>query len=339
MIKKIKKTSIKDGNSCFEYELSNAFIKLRVIEYGASITSWKVALDTGWREIALGYDTLDEYQKHDGCFGATIGRYANRIKNAEFEWNKKRYQLYANNFNNTLHGGKEGFHMKYFHLKQMSDDAITLRYESVDGEEGFPGHLILDVTYRLCEQGVDIIYDADCDQDTLCNITNHTYFNLNKDSTSEILNHTLTLNGTSYMHIDEQGLANGIVENCKHTPFDFSSMKQIGKDLHMNHVQLINGHGYDHYFLSNEAVLQSDSGDLKMKLVTTLPGMQIYTPNFQEPRIGHDNMIYKGYAAICLEPGFAPDDIHREALPGSLLHCGEHYHQELHYTFENNLHK
>ena len=321
------------GEEIYKFTLSNESVSLSVIEYGASIQS----LTFRGREMVLGYDELNDYLKYTDCFGAIVGRYANRIENGSFSLNGKEYSLYKNDGNNTLHGGKIGYHRVKWTGREEADK-IVMEYFSKDGEEGFPGNLKVTVIYHLCDDGIGIEYTAKCDKDTVVNLSNHTYFNLSGGKET-IENQYLTLNADSFTPIKAGLIPTGEVRSVENTPFDFRKPKLIGRDINSDDEQLKIAGGYDHNFVINGsgyrrfAEMHSSATGISMCCYTDMPGVQVYSGNFLNDRIiKGGNEIHKRYG-LCLETQFFPNSVNIPSFPSTVLKAGEIYKSRTDYRF------
>lgn len=309
-----------------------------ILDYGATIQSLRVKNRDGqWQDVVLGYDTVGEYEMNDGYLGACIGRVANRLDGAEFTLNGVRYPLAKNDGNNTLHGGNRGFD-KYVWNAEIGEDFLRFMRCSPDGEEGYPGALRVSVTYRVANGAIDLIYDAESDRDTLCNLTNHAYWNLNGGGT--VLEHTMTLNAESFLENTDECSPTGRILPVEGTPMDFRTPKTIGRDIELDDVQLRNCGGYDHNFcLSDEptmheaATLHSEQSGITMHVRTTLPGIQVYSANVLTERAGKHGATYGKWNAVCLETQFYPNSMRCEGFTRPILRAGEHFRHVTQYAF------
>jgi len=275
-------------------------------------------------DVCLGYDTLEEYIAGKAYFGALIGRVGNRIANASFTLNGKEYRLAANNGKNNIHGGVVGFDKKIWNAR-VENDALVLSCFSADGEEGFPGNLEVEVTYTLGEDNsLRIDYKAVPDQDTLVNMTNHAYFNLNGGGS--ILEHTLWLDAEGYTVPDKALIPTGEIASVADSPLDFRKAKALGAEVLDMPSQC-----YDHNFclsgngLRKTAELRGEK--LTMEMETTEPGVQIYCANQTKPVAGKNGAQYQGYCFVCLEAQGYPDAIHQPSFPTVVVKAGETYRQ------------
>lgn len=329
------------GEQVHSYMLMSPTLRAEFLDYGATIRSLFVKNHAGkWVDVVLGYDTVLEYEDQDGYLGACIGRVGNRIGNAEFTLNGQNYSLENNDGTNHLHGGARGFD-KYIWDAEMEDDCVRFSRLSVDGEEGYPGNLQVSVTYRVANGMLEIEYDAISDLDTLCNLTNHSYWNMNGGGT--ILNHSLQVNADSFLENDSGCLPTGKILPVDDTPMDFRISKRIGRDIIKEDVQLCNCCGYDHNFclrsdsvLHEAAVLNSEETGITMQVMTTMPGLQVYSSNFLSKRLGKNRAIYSKWDAICLETQFYPNAMKCEGFQKPILRAGDKYHHVTQYIFTWN---
>lgn len=288
-------------------------------------------------DVVLCYDDIIHNGRTGTYFGALVGRIANRIKRGKFTLNDKEYTLAVNNGPNHLHGGIDGFSYKVFDYEIKDENTIEFKYLSKDMEEGYPGNLTIKAIYTLKEDTLNIHYLAECDQDTIINITNHSYFNL-AGCKENIYNHVLELKADRFACIDNDGLPNGEIRNVENTPFDFRTPTLIGDRIDLEYDQLKAGSGFDHPFLFNEkenqAILTHEATGRRLTVSTTLPGTQIYTSNFLGGDDGKYGMKYERRSAICIETQNLPDAIHLEENPSTILKKGETYDEMTSYKFE-----
>ena len=313
----------KGGEAVNIYCIKNDMLAVEIMEYGAAIRSLLVQRGGAWTDVVLGYDTLREYEENDGYLGACVGRVGNRIGGAGFTLNGKTYTLARNDGENHLHGGVRGFD-KYVWTAEELPDGVRFARVSPDGEEGYPGTLRAAVSYRLQGNTLVIEYEASADQDTLCSLTNHSYFNLN--GSGSVLGHTLQINADEFLENSAATLPTGRRLPVTGTPFDFRVPKRVGLDIGADDVQLRNCGGYDHNFcLTGEtaAVLRGDVSGITMTVRTTLPGMQVYAANFLTERRGKNGAVYMPRAALCLETQFFPNAMACEDFEKPILRAGE----------------
>jgi len=327
------------GRTVDLYELTNENgAKVRVTDYGARIVS--LILPRGGKspiDILLGFDKLAEYVKDDACFGATIGRYSNRIKGGKFELNGKSYSLTQNEGRNHLHGGYNGFDSRLWEGETINSDegpGVKLTYVSDDGEEGYPGTLKVSVSYVLTETNdFTIETKARTDRTTILSLTNHNYYNLTGVK-EDITSHELAINSEKYTPVDSDFIPTGEISQVKGTPMDLRSKRTLGKVIHRDHNQIDIGKGLNQNFVLNKesdsedwaADLYAPSSGIRMKLYTDQPCIQCYTSGYLDDSTkGKNDQIYGPHDAICLEPQQFPDAPNQSNFPTPLLHPGEKY--------------
>lgn len=329
----------KTGEVVYLYILENDHgIRVQIINYACAIQSIFVPDKHGrLTDVVLGYDSLEEYESRSSFFGAFVGRYANRIKRAQFELNGKTYFLPQNDGANHLHGT----YTERVFPAEIAGDRLVFHGVSPDGEEGFPGTLTFDVTYQLTDENELLIdYVARSDADTVVNFTNHSYFNLNGNDGSTILSHTLQLNADFFTEGDRETLPTGVIKPVDGTPMDFRIGKKISEAANDSDEQIRMCQGIDHNFvladgasLKLAGVLQSEATGIAMHCYTTQPGVQIYTGNFLEAESGKYGVTYPQYGAICLETQHFPCSPNYPQFPSTLLKAGEVYAQRTIYQF------
>lgn len=325
------------GQPVTAWRIENDCMSVTVLDYGAAIQSLFVPDRHGKAvDVVLGYDTVGEYEQNAGYLGATIGRVGNRIGGACFSLNGKTYQLAKNNGENHLHGGIRNFSKVLWHAEAMGENAVRFSRLSPDGEENYPGNLQVSVAFTLSDGALTIGYDADTDADTLVNLTNHAYFNLNGGGS--VLEHLLQVNAEKFTENDAGCLPTGKFIAVDGTPFDFRTPKPIGQDIEADDVQLRNGEGYDHNFVltgsRDAAVLYSARSGIRMITRTTMPGVQVYSANHLTARQGKNGSAYDIRHAICLETQLFPNAMRCYGFPSPVLHAGEHLHSETAYRFD-----
>lgn len=315
-----------------------------ITNYGGRIVSVMVPDRDGvMRDVVLGFDSIQDYIKYPTDFGATIGRYANRIANGRFKLDDVAYQLPLNNFGHCLHGGPNGFQYRVFDAQQKSDNEIQLKYISQDGEEGFPGKLACTVTMTLSDDNaIDIKYEASTDKPTIVNMTNHSYFNLDGDPTSDNGKYLLQVNGDYFTPVDSTFMTTGEILSVEGTPFDFRNPTALGERFTIDDEQLKNGKGIDHNWVLNTkgninvscARLKSEKTGITMDVYTTEPGIQVYTGNFLDGTlVGKIGIVYNHRASVCLETQKYPDTPNKADWPSAVLRPGEVYRSQCIYKF------
>ncbi len=320
--------------------VNNNGVHIKITNYGAIVTSIVTPDKKGrFEEIALGFDNLNQYLGQHPYFGAICGRYANRIARGKFTIDGIMYGLNLNNGHNSLHGGLEGFDKKVWTIiKEINTSekvSLILGYTSKDMEEGYPGTVKVKVTYTLNNLNELLIeYDAETDKTTVVNLTNHSYFNLSSCKKA-VMDHELEINADHYTPIDDSLIPTGEIAKVANTALDFRHPKKIGKDL----AKLSSG--YDHNFVLNKTdsefsfcarVIDPESGRM-MEVHTTEPGVQLYTGNFLNGELGHNNIKYQKHYGLCLETQHYPDSPNHPTFPSTQLKPGKHYHQKTRYMF------
>lgn len=322
-----------DNSPVYLYTLTNEKgNEVTISNYGGTITSFVVPDKNGNKSsIVIGFDSLSTYLNHPPYFGALIGRYGNRIGDAQFKLGDSVYHLAANNGKNSLHGGIKGFDKVVWNAS-VADSTIpllTLKYLSKDGEEGYPGNLDITVVYTFTDSNeLKIEYSATTDKPTPVNLTNHSYFNLTGDVNNTILSHKLMIDADNYTPVDTSLIPTGEIKSAKGTPFDFTASKLIGRDIDSVHG------GYDHNWVLNNkdgslakvAVLTDSVSGRTLEVYTTQPGLQFYTGNFLDGSfINHDSKPIKLRTALCLETQHFPDSPNKPDFPSTILQPGEKY--------------
>lgn len=305
----------------------------QVLTYGGILRSFVVPVGEESRDIVLGCGTLAQYEAQDKYLGALVGRVANRIGGASFELNGKNYSLAANNGPNCLHGGLRGFNEAVWDAGE-ENGALVLSRVSPDGEEGFPGTLKVRVTYTLTADGVlTLDYQAESDADTLCNLTNHSYFNLLGHAYGSLDGQQIQVWSDAITETDANSTPTGKLLPVDGTPFDLRRPTEFLRGLEMEHPQLTLGNGYDHNFILSRQprspmrlAARVTGGGLCLECYTTQPGLQLYTANYLDGTTGKDNASYGPRSAFCLETQAWPDAIHHPDFPSVLLRAGESYH-------------
>lgn len=302
--------------------------EVKITNYGCIITSLCIKDKFNkYRDIVLGFDNLGDYINGNPYFGAVIGRYSNRIANSEFILNNIKYKLLSNNGKNHLHGGKLGFD-KVLWDYYIENNNLVFTYISLDGEEGYPGNLQIKVTYTLTDDNELILeYKAETDKDTVINLTNHSYFNLNGEGSGTALGHMLILNAGYYLPTNSDNIPTGEYRSVINTPFDFKEKCKLSNKLLNKDLQLKYGNGYDHNFIIDPsgkeikpaAILESEESGIKMIVSTTEPGIQLYTGNYLDDSLIGKSGAYTKHSGICLETQHFPDSPHFPDFPTTIL--------------------
>lgn len=307
-----------------------------ILDYGGTVVFWKTPNKNGaLTDIVLGYDCVEAYEKQDKYLGALIGRCGNRIAKGTFTLNEKQYRLYCNDGNNHLHGGKEGFDKKMWKA-EIDGESLKLTYVSPDKEEGYPGTLCVTVCYTLTEDNcLKLDYTASTDADTVCNLTNHTYFNLAGHASGTIENQKMQLFANNYTIADSESLPNGIIKKVQSTPLDFTQLTTIGNRIDDDFEQLKFAGGYDHNWvidhydgtLQKAAFAYDETTGITLTTFTTLPGIQFYTGNYLDGApMGKDNYTYYKRCGFCLESQHFPNALEHKNFLQPILKKEETFH-------------
>jgi aldose 1-epimerase len=330
----------KNGKEVKGVRLLNDFgLKAEILNWGGTLKSFEAPDKNGIsEEITLTFDNFRDFEDSSPYFGSTIGRVANRINKGEFEIDGSSYKLTRNENNlHHLHGGEVGFDKVIWemsHSKTENQSSVTLRYVSIDGEEGYPGNLIATVTYILTNQNELIIdYEATLDKPCPVNLTNHTYWNLSGNSKKSILDHKLELNCDTYLPVDETLIPSGELAPVKDSAWDFTTPKTIGQDIEQ-------AGDYDHCFVISKnnssnnkyfARLHDPVSGRRMTITTTEPSVQFYSGNF----LGTGKVAYiKKYSGLCLETQRYPNAINQSQFPSIKIKPGDIYHQRTVHKFD-----
>jgi len=336
-----------DGKEVKLYTLKNGSLSATLTNYGARLVTLNVANKEGKPvDIILGYDTADEFKQHASNFyGAIVGRYGNRIGDAKFTLNGETYALEKNDGKNALHGGTNGLYNKVWDVESSSDSSVTLAYTSPDKEAGYPGTVTMKVTYLLSSAGeLAIDYQATTDKETVLNLTNHAYFNLNGAGSSTILDHELQIDANAVTEVDETLIPTGKSLPVEGTAFDFREAHRIGERIEEDNKQLKIGKGYDHNFELNKkegyqkvAAVYAPTTGIEMQIFTSEPGLQFYSGNFMadtDPK-GKGGKVYPFRSALCLETQHFPDAPNQPTFQSTLLKPGQTYTSKTAYRFVN----
>ena len=342
---------LSSGEEATLYTLkSPSGMQIGVTNYGAIITKWLAPDKNGnYEDVVLGFESVEDYEKYPGYYGAVVGRYGNRIAGGQFEIDGESYQLAKNNGPNNLHGGVKGFDKRLWLAEEFVTDTtagLVLKYVSLDGEEGFPGEVSCSVIYTLdSDDGLKIDYFAITDSPTHVNLTQHSYFNLSGDMSRSILDHSLKISANEITPVDETLIPTGDLMSVEGTPFDFRKSTIVGQRINDDHEQLKMGGGYDHNFVLDSskygedglvvaAVLSDSITGRKMEVLTTEPGVQFYSGNFmRKETVGKGGKIYDYRYGLCLETQHYPDSPNQPQFPSTLLNPGEEYRTTTIYRF------
>ena len=330
----------RDGKWINLYTLTNkAGMEVSITNFGGRIVSVMVPDKKGeYKDVVLGFDNIQDYfpENNQTDFGATIGRYANRINQGKITVEGVEYQLPQNNYGHCLHGGPNGWQYKVAEVVAGSGNTLKLKFDSPDGEANFPGHVTAYVTFTLTEDNaIDIRYEATTDKTTVINMTNHSYFNLSGDPANHSVEEDeLYINASNFTPVDSTFMTTGEIAPVEGTPMDFRKAKLVGKDINADYDQLHNGKGYDHNWVldtkGDDTVLAAElycpETGISLKQYTDEPGVQIYAGNFLDGTVtGKKGVVYNFRRAICLETQKYPDTPNKPDWPSATLKPGEKY--------------
>ncbi len=339
---------LKDGKEVSIFTLVNEKgFKVRITNYGAKIVSIEVPDRNGkLADVTLGYKNAEGYEAGDHYFGSIVGRYANRIAKGKFTLDSVEYKLALNNGSNSLHGGPTGFHSQLWNAEVITKDnypSLKLTYHSPDMQEGYPGNMDVTVTYTwTADNALKIDYEATSDKNTVCNLTNHVYFNLKGEGNGDILDHQVMINADAITPVDTTLIPTGELRPIKGTPFDFLTATAIGKRIGEKYDQLLTGNGYDHNFVLNTkndvsvlaASAYEPASGRTVEVYTTEPGIQFYTGNFLKgDQTGKAGKPYNFRNGLCFEAQKFPDSPNHPAFPTAELKKGDKYTQTTIYKF------
>ena len=320
--------------------LKNNYLEVEISEFGASIISIKTPDRHGKIvDVVLGYDDIEKYKRQTKYIGATVGRCCNRIKNGLIDIDGTKYQLNCNDSKNHLHGGDIGFDKKIWNSKEI-ENGVELTYISEDGEENYPGQLDVKVTYTLKENSLVINYKATTNKTTICNLTNHTYFNLN--GYGNILQHQVQILADYFTENNQESIPTGKIIPVENTPMDFRNPQYIEKDINNEYYQIQYAKGFDNNWVLNNyngeirkiATAYSELSGIELEVSTDLPGIQFYSGNFLDgAENGKNNIPIKNHSGFCLECQYFPDAFNHKNFPQPVLRVGEVYNKTIEYKF------
>ncbi|MBN2211865.1 MAG: galactose mutarotase [Sedimentisphaerales bacterium] len=330
----------KDGQNVDLYTLTNINgLVVKITNYGGIVTElWTPDRNGKLDDIVLGFDNLKDYEEKSPYFGCIVGRYGNRIAKGKFTLDGKEYTLAVNNGENHLHGGLKGFDKVVWDAESIQSAesvGLKLHYLSKDMEEGYPGNLDVTVTYTLTNKDeLQIAYEASTDKPTICNLTNHNYYNLAGQGVRDNYENQLMINADYFTPVDEGLIPTGELRSVKDTPMDFTRPTAIGARIDSDDTQLKYGGGYDHNWVLNKKagemglaakVYDPETGRV-MEIHTTEPGVQFYSGNFLDGTlVGKEGKVYKHRYAFCLETQHYPDSPNKPDFPSTVLRPGQIY--------------
>ncbi len=340
--------TLDNGMKVYLYTLHNQIgAELKVTNFGATVVSLTMPDRNGnYKDIVLGYDSLKSYENGTSYFGAIVGRYANRISKGKIKIDDKTYQLSVNEGENQLHGGKVGFNKMLWTAKTFNSKigpSIKLTLVSPDGDQGYPGKVILNVTYTLTNNNeLKINYEGSTNKTTILNPSHHSYFNLTGDFTKTILEHQIKIDANEFTPINKEFIPTGKLENVVNTPLDFRNPTAIGAHINDNFEQLKFAHGYDFNWVLNNynkkirevADVYEPTTGRYMQVFTDQPGLQFYSGNFLNgSEIGKNGIHYNFRTGFCLEAQHYPDSPNEPQWPSVILKPGQIYRQITIYKF------
>lgn len=323
------------------YTISCGELSARISDYGATLVQLWVPDKAGnAADVILGYDDAHGYEIGDSFQGAIVGRNANRIHNASFVLGGKTYTLTPNEAPNNLHSGLNFFSKRMWKVEEYKENLIRLSLESPNGDQGYPGNAHIQVTYTMENDGLKITYDAICDQDTVFNLTNHSYFNLAGNGHPELaMDQELILPARVYTVADSASIPTGEMRSVEGTPMDFRTAKPIGRDIDADYDSLNLQGGYDHnyeVFCNPCAILSDPHSGRSMAVVTDCPGIQFYAGNYlkKDEEKGKNGVIYFKRGGVCLETQYYPDSLNHPQWAQPVTKAGEKYHSVTRYLFK-----
>lgn len=334
-------TSLGEEATLYTLENQNKMV-VTLSDFGATLVQVLVPDKEGKiRDVVLGYEDVTGYEKGEAFFGATVGRVANRIAKGEFKLNGVNYHLTTNDNGNNLHSGLNYYNKRMWQVLRKSKEEITFELISPSGDQGYPGEATIRVSYHLSEENeLTITYQAKANEDTLFNMTNHSYFNLEGHQSSDTLSQEVWLNAQAFTPIDKALIPTGEISLVKGTPLDFTQAKEVGKEIDADFEQLKLAGGFDHnYVLEGRgfrkvASLYSKVIGIKMEVSTDLPGLQFYSGNFIEEEVGKDQVTYQKRQGLCFETQYFPNAVNEQSFNSPILLVGEEYQSTTSFSFQ-----
>jgi aldose 1-epimerase len=328
-----------DGHDATLFTLENDHLRVRITDFGGRMVSIEAPDRDGRRDhVLLGFDTVAAYSDYGGSFGCLLGRYANRIAGARFVLDGQSYPLSKNNGDATLHGGAVGFNRVFWRVASAEGGTLVLTHVSPDGDQGFPGKVTVQATYRLDADSLSLAFEARTTKPTVINLSAHPYFNLGGTACGDVLGHEVAIAADAFLPTDGAQIPTGEIRSVAGTPFDFRTPALLGARIRQPDPQLFHGLGYDHCF-----VLGSDGPAIRVRdpasgrvleIHTDQPGIQVYTGNkLTGTFAGHGGVVYRQSAGLALEPQEFPDAPHHPNFPSTTLRKGEVYRRAIRYRF------
>jgi len=332
-----------DGRSATLYTLQNECLRVRATDFGGRIVSVEAPDKTGRHDhVVLGFDRVADYASAGGAFGAVLGRNANRIAGARFTLDGRSYELSKNEGDSTLHGGKIGFDKVLWRVGGFDASKLVLDHFSPDGDQGFPGDLTVQVTYRLAGQRLSLTLAAETTKATPVNLSAHPYFNLAGLAAGDVLDHEFTIDADAFLPTDIKQIPTGEIRPVHATPFDFRTPMTAGARIRHADTQLLYGKGYDHYFVLGKvdnatprfaARARHPQSGRVLEIFTTQPGTQFYTGNNLNGSVAGRGGAYRQCAGFAFEPQGFPDAPNQANFPTTVLRPGAIYRQVIEYRF------
>lgn len=334
-----------DGQPARLFTLENDRLRVRLTDWGGRMVSVEAPDARGRREhVLLGFDSVEEFAANGGGFGGLLGRFGNRIAGGRFTLDGHAYALERNEGGNTLHGGDSGFHKLRWDVVAADASRLVLAHTSPDGQAGFPGELRVQATYTLEGDTLWLEFDAETTRPTVVNLSVHPYFNLAGPGSLDMMGHELTVPADAYLPTDADQIPTGEIRPVAGTPFDFRSPTAIGARIRANDPQLVHGMGYDHTFALPAtaegaaprlaARLRDPASGRVLEVLTTQPGLQVYTGNkLHGAFAGHGGLLYRQSAGVAFEPQAFPDAPNHPNFPSAVLRPGERHRPRSGYRF------
>lgn len=346
----MKKVNVSDFGSLSNKESAKLYVltnnneaSISLCDYGATLVSVNVPDKNGNNvDVVLGYDDVTGYEKAETFFGATVGRNGNRIKNGSFTINGKTYQLEKNDNGNNLHSGTKFFNKRMWQVSEYDDSHVKFVLNSEDGDQGYPGKVEISVTYTLTEENEIVIeYEGVPSEDTILNMTNHSFFNLSGEGSGTVLEQEAYIDSDKYTLTDDFSIPTGELADVENTPMDFREYRVIGKSIDEDFKPLNQAGGYDHnWSIKGEgsfrrvAGLKSSETGIEMEVYTDLPGLQMYAGNYLERENGKNSNTYLKRHGICFETQFFPDAINHSEFISPITKAGQRYYTKTSYKFK-----
>jgi aldose 1-epimerase len=336
-----------DGRTATLFTLENDQIRVRITDFGGRMVSIEAPDRDGKRDhVLLGFGDVAAYADYGGSFCCLLGRYANRIAGAQFSLDGQTWRLSKNNGNATLHGGAVGFNRVFWTVEAAAAEprpALVLSHVSPDGDQGFPGEVRVQATYRLDGAALSLAFEAQTSKPTVINLSAHPYFNLGGPASADVLGHVVSIEAEAFLPTDAEQIPTGEIRPVGGTPFDFRVPTVLAARIRQSDPQLFHGLGYDHCFVLGMDAASVRAGTVRvhepvsgrsLEIDTDQPGVQVYTGNkLTGAFAGHGSVIYRQAAGLALEPQDFPDAPHHKQFPSTTLRPGETYRRLIRYRF------